>query len=348
MSARKQQSSKAAIISTADDAVQSKLSAVDKGYYKDPYIPYFTSTSASTSTSIAGSSLHSTGGESSGLSLHEDVKDGYYQSIQRDNMSIGGGDDYLSFKNKMHQRRMMMINQQQNNNKMATLSSLSSSSMSRPQYNQPLIRRGTFARTCTIDHAISSFLSICHAQILEEDDEDEDDDDMPEDIQIVILGSGLDTSYLRAKAGLLHGSEESKNAFEDGIMDNVKWYEVDFEDVIQSKYTLLQNCPLFEFDCTSFTSSDEGGDNNSSEVSYAIQSKKIHTSIPRSSTRGVQSKNFLSSPPSSSPEQYHLVGFDLCQSFSRLLQRLQGNHSFQFDVPTLFVMECVQMYIPGE
>jgi len=45
--------------------------------------------------------------------------------------------------------------------------------------------------------------------------------------------------------------------------------------------------------------------------------------------------------------RYHLIGHNLCHA-EELLDILKERHDFDPNVPTLFVMECVQMYLPEE
>ena len=327
--------SKDSIISTANDAIQSKLSAVNKGYYLDPFVQYLAFDGASTGITTENQQKQQ---RSSSLSLN----------YTNDNDFSNIGSNSLVLKDRMR-RRMGGIGMHHRQRER--------------DHHQPLIRRGTFARTCVIDYAISAFLSLCQEHILEDNDDENDD------IQIVCLGSGRDTTYLRAKSGMIHGNEDAMTALEDGIMENVQWYEVDHERVIQEKKELLTLCPLldFEFETFHYEQTDESiGDSTAigtdstaigtdtttphASTSFAIRPNKIHTSIPRRKKGNKFEPMFQQQEDlkPTQPQQYHLVSFDLCDPFTNLLKVLTKFHSFKLDVPTLFVMECVQMYIPGK
>ena len=356
------------IMSTANDAAQSKLSAVNKGYYKDPFIPYMMKSSSS-SSSIPPSSLHNT-------------------NENEDNLDFGNlGSDDLIAKERMKRRmghEMMMqdrMQHQQGNfgNRVGMRRGRSG------DHHQPIIRRGTFARTCIMDYSISSFLALCHEQIIANENSeyqsDNNNDNDDERIQIVVLGSGKDTTYLRAKTGLIHGNDAAANALEDGIMEKVFWYEIDHGQMIQEKKDLLSSCPLLNFDFNQSNleygptaarknivqenanniDDDDDDDDDASErstpTSFAVQVNQIHTTIPRQKKSSRRQDNPFKSTlldldqfeTSVSPQpQYHLVGFDLCHPFSNLIEILEKHHSFKRNAPTLFTMECVQMYIPDQ
>jgi len=254
------------IMSTADDAILSKLSTVNEGYYEDPFIHY----------------------------LSNDGSRRYHRH--------------------------------------PSASSASSSSSSRHRGGtidnyQPLIRRGTYARVCTIDYAISSFLSMYESKEI--------------DVQIVVLGSGRDTNFLRAKSGLLHGGEDEE------MMDHVTWYEVDHSDIIQLKQQLLHSCPLLDMDFEKYDHTFDYEDGETVQTSsYAITTKEIRTSISSKKDGTKTGDNNDTNSSAAATQQYHLIAFDLHKPFSNLLELLTTYHSFNVDAPTLFVMECVQMYLP--
>lgn len=318
--------SKNSIISTANDAIKSKLSAANKGYYLDPFVQYL-----------------AIDGAGSGAALENQQKYQRSSSLNSDSDTDFSklGNNSLILKDRMR-RRMNGIGMHHR--------------QGGRDHHQPLIRRGTFARTCTIDYAISAFLSLCHEHILEDNDYEN------EDIQIVVLGSGRDTTYLRAKTGMIHGNDGAIEALEDGIMENVQWYEIDHEKVIREKQELLTLCPLLDFEFETFhheqtnesrdASTDSYTDNAATHTttSFAIKPNKIHTSIPRKRNGNKYQPMFQQQEDlkSTEPQQYHLVSFDLCNPFKNLLEILTKKHSFKLDVPTLFVMECVQMYIPEQ
>jgi len=177
------------------------------------------------------------------------------------------------------------------------------------QQQQPLIRRGTHARVCCIDRAISSFLKLAAVS----------------HNQIVILGSGKDTSYLRAKAGIIHHHSADDSSSFAHLTQNTHWYEVDFSPLITSKCKLLSSCPSSHFTIVSVLDDTP---------SFSIATNDIST---KKATANSSSHKF----------NYHLVSHDLNHSTKHLLSTLNKQFEFQFDSPTLFVMECVQMYLPN-
>lgn len=88
---------------------------------------------------------------------------------------------------------------------------------------QPLIRRGTYARVCCIDRAIVSFVTLLSS------------DPAEESVQVIVLGSGKDTTFFRYNAGLLHQDAVPK----------ISWFEVDHESVIQQKAAMIERSKVF-------------------------------------------------------------------------------------------------------
>lgn len=243
----------AEIIATSDDAILTKLSAMQKGYYEDPFLPYFSQGASSISAA----------------------------NLNNSNTSLSSSKDVPREKN-MHPSRSSGFQ------------------------HQPVIRRGTHARVCVMDYSISAFL--------------ESTKDCNE-IQVVILGSGKDTTYLRSQCNLLHQKSEVMR-----VKGNTVWYEIDHGIVIQKKLSLLQSCPLFDFSYQSV------GSTYLNDGSFIISPKSIKTSLNQDTHRGVL-------------EPCHLVSYDLHNSFDDLIDMLIQRHGFKRDVNTLFVMECVQMYL---
>jgi O-methyltransferase involved in polyketide biosynthesis len=128
-----------------------------------------------------------------------------------------------------------------------------------------------------------------------------------ESCQIVVLGAGKDTSYFRFCSGSIMGLEDTDFA----TRRNFQWYEVDHTSVIQEKAALIR------------------------------QSKLLSTFCPdlKETTYGYQAKTESGSTHSYS---LHLVGHDLRESPTQLLKKL----SLLPALPTLFLMECVSMYVP--
>lgn len=157
---------------------------------------------------------------------------------------------------------------------------------------QPIIKRGTHARVCCMDRAITAFLKT-HAAA------------GATSCEIVVLGAGKDTSYFRFFTKSLMGMEE---CIKDRkvTLPRVHWYEVDHPSVIQEKAKTIEGSPMLSQCCPNFKPTAHGFSSRSS--------------------------------------QYHLVAADLRDSPEELLQRL----SLDPQRPTLFLLECVFMYMPNE
>lgn len=159
----------------------------------------------------------------------------------------------------------------------------------RQRHFQPIIKRGTHARVCCMDRAITAFLKANVAS--------------PHGCEIVVLGAGKDTSYFRFFTKSLMGMEDfvkDRNL----ALPSVHWYEVDHPSVIQEKVKVIQSSPMLAQCCPNFQPTNMGF----------------------------------------SSKQYHLVAADLRDPPQELLQRLALNAQR----PTLFLLECVFMYLPNQ
>ena len=192
---------------------------------------------------------------------------------------------------------------------------------------QPIIKRGTHARVCVMDRAISTFLKM--------------DDELP--CQVVILGAGKDTSYFRYRSGILMGMKAEddeaettasrqqqrrmprQRLTESTSQREVHWYEVDHVSVVKEKASLIRKSNLLKSFCPMLLKTESG-----------------YESGGASSGLGSFSGGLGSSLSSSSSPTYRLVGHDLRDSPTILLEKLNLNPT----LPTLFIMECVSMYIP--
>ena len=104
----------------------------------------------------------------------------------------------------------------------------------------------------------------------------------------------------------------SKNSI---FRDKVTWYEVDHPNVMESKRALLSGLP-------NLTIQEE-------EADYVVR-------VPHHDDAGEETFSTC-----------HFVAHDLRQSVPSLLERLIRSHGLQTELPTLVVLECVQMYLPG-
>jgi len=192
---------------------------------------------------------------------------------------------------------------------------------------QPIIKRGTHARVCVIDRALSGFLKMMMHELPD-----------AAACQVVVLGAGKDTSYFRYRNGNLMGMQEQEDEKKiKGIepinqqqqqhmhsknQPKVNWYEVDHVSVIKEKASLIRKSNLLKSFCPLLVKTASG---------YECVGAPKRLSF----------SNELESSLSSSPT-YHLVGHDLRDSPTILLEKLNLNPT----LPTLFIMECVSMYIP--
>eukprot|EP00980_Cylindrotheca_fusiformis_P003276 scaffold738_cov124-Cylindrotheca_fusiformis.AAC.15 len=161
------------------------------------------------------------------------------------------------------------------------------SSARRRRQVQPIIKRGTHARVCCMDRAISAFCNSTRKFSRR---------------QIVVVGAGKDTSYFRYLSGDIMGMDEELTPAP------CTWYEVDHTAVTQEKKQIIEDSELLS-SCCPLTSTSYG---------FFSVSKK--------------DKN----------HEYHLVEHDLRDDPSLLLEKL----GLDYALPTLFLMECVLMYIP--
>lgn len=164
----------------------------------------------------------------------------------------------------------------------------------RRRHFQPIIKRGTHARVCCMDRAVTAFLKSQAAA-----------SSSTTSCEIVVLGAGKDTSYFRFITKSLMGMEDFvKNRKQK--LPSVHWYEVDHASVIHEKAKTIQGSNMLSQCCPNF----------------------------KATTAGYCSKN----------GQYHLVAADLRDPPQEILQRL----ALKPDRPTLFLLECVFMYMPEE
>ena len=348
------------IKATAHDAILSKLSAYQLGYYDDPFLPYMATNASglTSSTSSNGRPIRvferrdsphlnsvpprSSSGNStnnihippsppivSGPRLSNQFEVESFRSYINSERRMSTPhipprqQDIIHphpFSNPVMPKRLCNTKRQ-----LHPAPHIQSQIAQKPQsgqMHQPVIRRGTHARVCVMDYAITTFLSLCK--------------DVNE-VQVVILGSGRDTSYLRSQCNLLHDKTQQEGKC-NRIKGNVRWYEVDHPSMIQEKHDLLLSCDLFDFNYQKIM-------NGIKDESYIISPKNIRTTS-KNDDENVPMQGDESHDTVFTLEPYHLIGYDLRNAFDLLLKNMVENHSFNVDCPTLFVMECVQMYLP--
>lgn len=207
------------------------------------------------------------------------------------------------------------------------------------QQQQPIIRRGTHARVCVMDYAIDNFLSLYSSS-----------DIGKMGAQIVVIGSGWNMDFWRAQSGLLMAKDSNiiikdQNMSKDRLaLGEIRWYEIDHPSLITKKLEILQSNPLIDFDHEIVISDLECDERETDGVSYAIRPK----SIKGINRPGTSLNDRISSEDTLSDSCYHLIGYDLRNPFKDLVRILTDKHSFQREVPTLFLLECVQMYLPDQ
>ena len=221
------------------------------------------------------------------------------------------------------------------------------------QGGQPLIRRGTHARVCAMDRALTAFLS---ARSLGGDVDDVGEHQQQGNKtkesdtcvkQVVVMGAGRDTSYLRyIDNKLIDGSNALGHHYhQETRRERVRWYEVDHPGVMHKKMALLKTSPRVIV--------DEMQKDATGNVSYAVDVRLRNEGIASSTiaTKDQSDADKLESSLSNKRDgailPYHLIGFDLRLSPLQLFETLQSAlHGFDPSVPTLFLFECVLMYLP--
>ena len=176
---------------------------------------------------------------------------------------------------------------------------------------EPIIRKGTHARIKAVERAIDAFLSLTSSG-------NKGSQDKTLKRQIVILGAGRDTTYLRYRF---------QQTNDDDIINNVNWYEVDHESIIvQKAHTWLPNCIPKDYDCKCY-SNDEKHDGIYQVVSYNVGITPKDTTCEDDKQQRNSSSN------------YHLIGHDLRSSPSKLFDILtQPKHGYDKSIPTLFIL----------
>eukprot|EP00580_Thalassiosira_gravida_P002043 CAMPEP_0201602534 /NCGR_PEP_ID=MMETSP0492-20130828/3236_1 /ASSEMBLY_ACC=CAM_ASM_000837 /TAXON_ID=420259 /ORGANISM="Thalassiosira gravida, Strain GMp14c1" /LENGTH=325 /DNA_ID=CAMNT_0048066073 /DNA_START=11 /DNA_END=988 /DNA_ORIENTATION=+ len=116
-------------------------------------------------------------------------------------------------------------------------------------------------------------------------------------------------------------------------MKGVRWYEVDHPSVVRRKATSwLSHCVPDGYDYNCELNQDTGS-------SYAIRISP--TSAKQQGANNNDNNNRVSN--------YHLIGHDLRSPPSSLFTTLTHlEHGYNRSIPTLFVLECVVMYLPND
>jgi O-methyltransferase involved in polyketide biosynthesis len=273
---------------TADDALLTKIAAVEAGYYEDPFL---------------------------GMSKAQQRR------LPTSRNRVTGGDVLLATAAASRRHRPM----------------------------EPLIKRGTHARVCCMDRAISAFFRLVASE-----NNNISTNNTATTAQVLVLGAGKDTSYFRYQAGLLleeaNGSIHTTvdtTATTDGMESsshlNVHWYEVDHASLIQEKAAAIrQNEAIFHVTVEPLEMSSSFADSGV-EVSAGFALSPI-PATPTPKGPLFQSTNRPAA--GSGTSTCFLVAHDLRTSTDILFQKLQKTARFDASLPTLILMECVLMYMP--
>ena len=314
----------AAVIGTGMDAALGKRSAVSLGYYRDDFIELLASRTGSGRAAVT-SECGKGGGD--GRSAHQKSRrrGGWCGASAGAPGGRGRGGVGRGGNPSIRRRR------------------------------SPLMNRGHYARVASMDHVVNAFLEagIVHGEgggrgsgSGSGGGSDSGDGNgsstrsgSTKRKQIVSLGAGIDTTFFRVVQRLLEsGRNAGGQKAEDGKENEVAvdkerggcngedgggeqawsmveerlagYYEVDFPDVIEQKARLVASSPDLR-------------------------------SLARWETQKDQSKS--SSPPSS---LYHVVGCDLRNAVS--LRKSLLATGFRRDLPTLWIAECVLIYLEPE
>jgi len=130
-----------------------------------------------------------------------------------------------------------------------------------------------------------------------------------ERVQIVILGAGKDTTFFRLM-------DSDLNEFSGPRPEAIRWVEVDHPHLVHKKVKIIET--------------------KQRELGVEVGT------IPAGGVLSASPRNieFYSS-------EYHLLPYDLRKGWDPLSNAMQAI-GVEFDVPTLFLSECVFMYMPTE
>ena len=104
----------------------------------------------------------------------------------------------------------------------------------------------------------------------------------------------------------------------------MRWYEIDYPSVIDRKRNLLLECSLLKLQIVQ----------TNDKVDTSCLVNPISLSVPLHNNNTINEQSGI---------PYHLVSHDLWNSPKELLKRMCKLRSFKIDIPTLFVLECVQV-----
>ena len=170
---------------------------------------------------------------------------------------------------------------------------------------------------------------------------------------MVVLGAVKYTLFLRYKVFLILGTSASGSGG-DTDEDNddkptrpivFRWYEVDHPSVVLEKKRLLETLPPSYLPTTavgvSLVKREEANNNNNNNEGACTFMDRTTTNIKE------DTKLSTSLPNDDEDDTLHLINHDFLIDPSRLFNKIVGRENkLRTDVPKLFVLECVQMYLP--
>ena len=183
---------------------------------------------------------------------------------------------------------------------------------------QPIIKRGTHARVCCMDRAISAFVDYYTPT--------EECQKTNQNVQIIVLGSGKDTSFFRLAQA------------------NVQWYEVDHPSVIHTKANMIQQSVQQESSPNVFSSIAV----QPTETGYRLTKSLATTSDATVVDADTNNEASATTTTTASSAWCHLIGHDLRDNPQTLIDKLGKGTAFDPTAPTLLLLECVMMYLPDD
>lgn len=196
-----------------------------------------------------------------------------------------------------------------------------------PHQVQPIIKRGTHARVACMDKALQAFLNLNHRHRHHHNHQ----------LQVVVLGSGKDTSFFRLQAGMLL-EQQGKDGTLSSSTSPVHWFEIDHPNIVEEKADIIENNTQL----------------------FGAATKKVQQQKPKQQQQHCCNIQFQQQQPKSHDDDnnheypwkrpgstLNLIGHDLRQDNELLLEKLR-NSGYNNKSPTLFMLECVLMYLPDE
>lgn len=174
---------------------------------------------------------------------------------------------------------------------------------------QVIIKRGTFARVACIHKAVTTFLNETKSAAAQ---------------QVLVLGSGKDTSFFRVLDELSSLQRNDRGAGRQG--GGLRWFEVDHDEVLREKMAVIRKNPSI-FRANTVVHKSDDANNDLYEIVQSVGGSCENRWVDATTCR--------------------LVAHDLKDDPDGLVrQKLIRQAGMDPSLPTLVVLECVQMYLP--